>query len=111
MSFKSQTYLPSLAVRLTFGCKNKIKNKIIKIFTTRDENSISLHVEDNAGVIPKDIINKIFNPYFTAKEQGKGTGIGLYMSKQMVESIKGNTINVEVINGDTLFTIRFEKKT
>ena len=87
---------------------SKIKNKRIKIFTTKDEDSISLHVEDNAGGIPANIIDKVFNPYFSTKEQGKGTGIGLYMSKQMIESIKGSIINVEVLNNHTLFTMKFE---
>ena len=93
--------------RDAFENKNEIKNKTIKIFTTTDENSIFLHVEDNAGGIPEEIIDKIFNPYFTTKEQGKGTGIGLYMSKQMLEGVGGCTINVEVIDGHTLFIIRF----
>ena len=84
-------------------------SKKINIYSNIDKDNISLIIKDNAGGIPEDIIKKIFNPYFTTKEQGKGTGIGLYMSKQMVESISGNTIGVEVIDGDTLFTIRFEK--
>ena len=95
--------------RDAFEDKNEIKDKTIKIFTTTDKDSISLHVEDNAGGIPEKIIKKIFNPYFTTKEQGKGTGIGLYMSKRMVENIDGCTISVEVIDGHTIFRIRFEK--
>ncbi len=87
----------------------KTKDKRIKIFTTTDEDSISLHIDDNAGGIPKEIINKIFNPYFTTKEQGKGTGVALYLSKQMVESVNGTTIDVEVINEHTLFKIKFHE--
>ena len=94
--------------RDAFEENNHIENKTIKIFTTSDKDYVTLTIEDNAGGIPKNIINKIFNPYFTTKEQGKGTGIGLYMSKKMVESIDDNTLSVEVIEGTTLFKIKLK---
>ena len=83
--------------------------KCIKIYTKESENNIILFIEDNAGGIPKKIINKIFNPYFTTKEQGKGTGIGLYMTKKMIEEVDGTTIHVDSSNGITIFQIKFTK--
>ncbi|MEA2018428.1 MAG: PAS domain S-box protein [Campylobacterota bacterium] len=59
---------------------------------------------DNAGGIPANIIGNIFEANFTTKEEGKGTGIGLYMTKQIVDKI-GASIEVENINNGACFKI------
>ena len=67
-----------------------IKNKEIVISSKEAKDCIEIRVYDNAGAIPEDIAKRIFEPYFTTKEQGKGTGIGLYMSKKLAEEkLKG----------------------
>ena len=68
---------------------NNIQNG--KIIITLKEKYIS--IEDNAGGIPDEIKNRIFEPYFTTKENG--TGIGLYMSKQIINQMGGD---IEVTN-------------
>ena len=63
---------------------NNIKNKIIKLDLFKKDNKIFITILDNAGGIPLDIINKIFDPYFTTKHKSQGTGIGLYMCKKLL---------------------------
>lgn len=72
------------------------------------KNQIIIEVEDNAGGIPKNIINHVFKPNVTTKSEGKGTGIGLYMSSQIVSKNNG-TINVKNYKDGALFTINFRE--
>ncbi|MEA3383425.1 MAG: HAMP domain-containing sensor histidine kinase [Campylobacterota bacterium] len=68
---------------------NNIKNRIIKIDILSDENTKSIEIQDNAGGIPTNIINDIFKANVTSKAEGKGTGIGLYMSSQIATKHNG----------------------
>ena len=65
--------------------ENKIKNPYIKILTRTQADKFVLEVRDNGGGIPKKVIKDIFNPYFSTKKQKDGTGLGLYMSKMIIE--------------------------
>ena len=69
-------------------------NQKIEVGLHQDGEHTIIDVIDHAGGIPEEIIDKIFDPYFTTKEQGKGTGIGLYMSRRMVHEILGGTLEV-----------------
>ena len=67
--------------------ERNIKNPTIYLNTYKqEEDSIYiLEIDDNAGGIPKDIMNEIFMPYFSTKKNKEGTGLGLYMSKIIIE--------------------------
>ena len=84
------------------------ENKVLTIVTqNRDENSFSITIEDSGSGIKKDDLDKLFATEFTTKAPGKGTGLGLPIVKQMVESYKG-TIEVNSKEGEgTAFIIKF----
>ena len=85
--------------------ENKIEDKVIYISSFKKENDIIIEIQDNAGGISENIIGKIFEPYFTTKEEGKGTGIGLYMSKIIIEKNLHGKLKVKNIDMGALFTI------
>lgn len=66
--------------------EKKIKTPVITIKTYKKANSAILEISDNGGGIPCDIIDKVFDPYFTTKNSKEGTGLGLCMSKTIVEA-------------------------
>jgi signal transduction histidine kinase len=83
-----------------------IKNK--KIWIKIKDNLVE--IEDNAGGIPEDIKDKIFEPYFTTKFQSQGTGIGLYMSKIIITKHFDSKLEVENSQNGAVFKIMFNVK-
>jgi signal transduction histidine kinase len=77
----------------------------IKIDIFHKQNFNVLKIKDNGGGIPEKIRNRIFDPYFTTKEEGKGTGIGLYMSKVIIEEHMDGCLEVQNDNGGAEFKI------
>ncbi len=86
---------------------NKIDRRDIAIDILQDDRSRRIEISDNAGGIPQDIIKEIFKANVTTKEEGKGTGIGLYMSSQIATK-HGGTLNVENIDGGAKFIFKQE---
>jgi len=68
----------------------------IDLYKTKDEESITLIIKDNGNGIPQEIMPKIFDQNFTTKENQGGTGIGLFMTKEIIE--KHMHASIEVSN-------------
>ena len=67
---------------------------VIRISTRKLENGVEVSVRDNGSGIPDDVIDKIFNPFFTTKPTDQGTGLGLAMSNDIIRE-HGGTITVD----------------
>lgn len=89
--------------------EKNINNPQIQIHATQDNNYIILYIEDNGGGILVEPKNKIFEPYFTTKEDSHGTGIGLYMSKIIVEKNMKGKLKVKNIKNGAQFSILIPK--
>jgi len=70
------------------------KQRIITITIFKENNRSVLTVSDTAGGIPENLIDKVFDPYFTTKSQDKGTGIGLFMAKTIIEKNMDGRLSV-----------------
>ena len=74
--------------------EKNIPNPEIKITTKKEDDKYIILICDNGGGIDKEIVEKIFEPYFSTKDEKNGTGLGLYMSKIIVEEHNKGQLNV-----------------
>jgi signal transduction histidine kinase len=85
--------------------EKKKENSFVKIEVSQNENGYEVAIEDSAGGIDEAIMDKIFEPYFTTKPSDKGTGIGLYLSREIIEDHLQGKLTVENTQHGAKFTI------
>ena len=85
--------------------EHRVKQPQITVSSFVENGRSVVTVVDNAGGVPVEILDKIFEPYFTTKGPDKGTGIGLYMSKTIIEDNMGGKLTVRNINEGAEFRI------
>jgi len=119
------TYIESEKELLIYGIENEFKHLILNIINNskdafnereikdrhiyitfqKEKDAIRLEIRDNAGGIAPSILEKIFQPEVTTKKDGKGTGIGLYMSMQIANKL-GGKLSAENVKDGALFTLK-----
>jgi len=90
--------------------ERNVENKKIEITVLQEEDEVIIIIEDNAGGIDPDIIDKIFDPYFSTKQEKNGTGLGLYMTKMIIQEQLNAQVSVQNKNDGAEFTIRLKGK-
>jgi len=83
------------------------EDKTIEIKAIKMNNSIKIFINDNAGGIDDDIVNKIFDPYYTTKQKEHGVGLGLYMAKTICENNINATLTHNHIKNGAQFILDF----
>ncbi len=94
-----QNELLQVSINILNNAKDALKDapyevKLLFISSYKEDEFVVISIKDNAGGIPQDVMPKIFDAYFTTKHQSQGTGLGLYMSYQIVTNRFGGTIDV-----------------
>lgn len=95
--------------------KSKMEKEVDKKFTisveiSKEEHNVIIKVMDNGGGIKEEIMHSIFTAYFTTKFSSQGTGIGLHIVKNIIESRMQGLISVENIQDGCCFTITLPLK-
>ena len=89
----------------------KENHKLILEICTKDiKNTVQIDIYDNGGYLDENIKDKIFEPYFSTKKEKNGTGIGLYMSKIIIENHHQGKLFVKNIREGVCFSIILPKK-
>ena len=87
---------------------NNIRDPKITIKTQKVNNNLMISIGDNGGGIPKDVVDKIFQPYYSTKNEKHGTGLGLYMSRIIIEEHHNGNLDMENKDAGVSFKIIFK---
>lgn len=90
--------------------EKNIKNRFIKINSFEIDNYLIIEIDDNAGGISENFLQKIFDPYFSTKTTKNGTGLGLYMCKQIIQKHSHGEIFAQNSEFGLKFTIKLPLK-
>jgi C4-dicarboxylate-specific signal transduction histidine kinase len=88
--------------------ERKVEKPKIWIHLLMEDGKAVMTITDNAGGVPEETIARIFDPYFTTKGPERGTGVGLYMAKTIVERNMGGRLTVSNTPEGAEFRIQFE---
>ncbi len=95
------------AVRQRQGQETADYQPCVWVSTRSSNGLVEVQVRDNGTGIPKSVMTKIFQPFFTTKPTGQGTGLGLSLSYDIITKAHGGVIEVDSVEGEgTTFTIR-----
>ena len=89
--------------------EREIEDAKINIFTLKDKDSYIIKICDNGGGIDNKILPKIFDPYFSTKDDKNGTGLGLYIAKILVEDHNDGVLEVENTKDGVCFIIKLKR--
>jgi C4-dicarboxylate-specific signal transduction histidine kinase len=101
----SQVLLNIISNAAEASIERHIAEPSIFIRVTRENERSVVYVRDNCGGIQDDVMPKIFDPYFTTRAPDKGTGIGLYMSKVIIEQNMAGSLTARNVDGGAEFRI------
>ncbi len=86
--------------------ERRAEGRISIDISNSESNRVKITIRDNGGGIPEEIISKVFEPYFTTKKEGEGTGLGLHLAKTIIEKNMHGTLSVRNIDGGAEFVIQ-----
>lgn len=86
--------------------EKNVENRVISIYSYEKDGSLFIEFEDNAGGMKPEVMGKIFDPYFSTKSKKNGTGLGLYMSKTIIEQHSNGKISVCNTDNGAKFIIK-----
>ena len=89
---------------------NKQNNGQISVRVYEDKAHVNTEIYDNAGGIDADILPKVFDPYFSTKDEKTGTGLGLYMSKMIIQEHLNGIIEANNNDKGACFTVSLHKE-
>jgi len=84
--------------------------RIIAVDILQLNDKLEIRIANNVGLIPEEVFDKIYDPYFTTKKGTEGTGLGLFISRQITEEQLNGTLNIKNIENGVLCTLTIPVK-